>query len=340
MAEQVPRRSPDPTSDADASRDVVPTGTPVRAFPHDGYEFGLCLTHDLDRPYKRWQAPFYAFTDRDPHHLRDLVTGHNPWWQFDTIRAIEDSLGVRSAFYVLREPPLFSRPPRDWLSPRYWVEHLGRYDPDTPELADVLRSLDDDGWEIGVHGSLGTHENRPRLHEEVRALESLLGHPVLGGRQHHLQLDPPRSWRHHAAVGLGYDASFGSATTVGFDYGYRPFRPFGDDFVVFPLTAMERPLLADGLDAARATCDRLLEEALEHNAVATVLFHPRNFGDDFPGHADCYRYLVERALDLGAWVGSPGALYERLDHPQWGRESTAARGRSDRPPSPRAGEHW
>lgn len=277
--------------------------------------FALCLTHDVDRPYKSLQAPYYAVRDRRASHLKALRPDRNPWWLFDEIADLEDDLDVRSAFYFLSERHLLERPPEDWLSARYWIEHLGRYDPASPEIASVIRRLDRGGWEVGLHGSYDSYCQPERLRKEKAYLESVLGHEVVGGRQHYLNLDAPRSWRYHADVGLSYDASLGSSSEYGFRHGYHPRYPFDDEFAVFPLTIMEKALpdLESSYEAAKADCERLLREAAEHGAVMSVLWHPRYFcEEDFPGHRSLYRWLIERALELDAWVGAPADLYRRL----------------------------
>lgn len=66
-------------------------------------------------------------------------------------------------------------------------------------------------------------------------------------------------------------------------------------------------------EAGWAVCERLLDEAAENDAVMTVLWHPRLFNaEEFPGYRRLYRRLVETALEMGAWVGTPEALYDRL----------------------------
>jgi peptidoglycan/xylan/chitin deacetylase (PgdA/CDA1 family) len=285
-------------------------------FPTDDYEFGLCLTHDVDRPYKGAQSLFYAASERDLSHLRAMVPGVNPWWQFDKIKELESSLGVRSAFYFLNDQHVLrDRPIPEWFRPRHWIEHLGRYDPTEPEMAAVVRDLDRDGWEVGLHGSLGTHRDRQRLAYEKALLESVLGHDVMGGRQHHLKLSIPGTWLRHVDVGLSYDASLGSTDSVGFDYGYDLLQPFDDSFVVFPLTVMDKTLMtvSDDQATARDRLSDLIDTAKEHNAVMTALWHPRNFSEvDYPGQRELYRTLIEEAIENGGWVGPPRDLYEKL----------------------------
>jgi hypothetical protein len=279
----------------------------------DGYEFALCLTHDIDRPYKTYQGLFYALSEDPMYHLSSLRPGINPYWQFETITELESDLGVRSAFYVLNEPNLFTnRPAKAWLRPENLIEHAGRYDPTDDALADVIRRLDGNGWEVGLHGSFHTSAEPDRLAEEKRVLESVLGHRVNGGRQHHLKLGD-ETWEYHRDIGLQYDASIGSSSSVGFAHGYDLVRPFDDEFVVFPLTAMEvaLPNPGDDFESAWGACEELIDEAVANEAVMTVLWHPRYFNQrEFPGYLRLYRWLVEYALEQGAWVGPPGELLE------------------------------
>jgi len=284
----------------------------------DGHEFALLLTHDVDRPYKTYQSPYYAIREPENrlHHLASMLPTRQPYWQFDTVMNVERSLGVRSAFYFLSEQRLWERPVREWLSPRAWRLYAGRYSLSDPAIRGVVDELDDGGWEVGLHGSYDSPRDRDRLRAELGAVEDALDDEVVGGRQHYLHLAVPETWRHYRALGLRYDASLGSSETVGFSHGYGLKRPFDDEFVVFPLTMMENALPNPGkrFDEAWQICVDLLDEAEANDAVMSVLWHPRVFSaDDFPGYGRLYRRLVEAALERGAWVGSPGAFYETAD---------------------------
>ncbi|MFB6159829.1 MAG: polysaccharide deacetylase family protein [Haloferacaceae archaeon] len=290
-----------------ACPDLVPVADPVP----EGHAFALCLTHDVDRPYKSVQGLYYALRERPGYHLRTSLPDRNPYWQFETLMDLEDDLGVRSAFYFLDQPHLLRKGPRALGDPRQWVEQIGRYDVADPAIRDVLGRLDDGGWEVGLHGPFGTAEDPELLARGKRRIEAQLGHGILGGRQHYLRLTVPDTWRHYRDVGLRYDASYGARETWGFDHGDRPFRPFGDDFVVFPLALMDQALPDPGRRpaAAREAVRSFVSEAAARGAVATVLWHPRLFNEtEFPGFAGVYELLVRRALAADGWVGSPAAL--------------------------------
>jgi len=281
----------------------------------DDATFALCLTHDVDRPYKGVRSLYYATQERPRYHLRTAVSSENPYWQFEEIMALEDGLDVRSAFYFLNEQQLLARPVGDWFSLTHWVQQLSRYDITDEAIVDTIQTLEDGGWEVGLHGSYHSPTNQSRLATEKRILDSLLESSVCGGRQHYLRLSVPETWQYHRATGLEYDTSLGSATTCGFHAGYHPLQPFDDEFLVFPLTIMEQALPDPGaqFEAARQRCEQLLTEAAENDAVMTVLWHPRYFNEaEFPGYRALYRWLVERAVELGAWVGSPRDLTKSL----------------------------
>jgi len=279
------------------------------------HPFALCLTHDVDRPYKLWmQSLYYLIAERRLDHLGTIGGDEEAYWQFETVMELESDLGVRSAFYFLSEPRFRSRSPRELASLHTWIQMLNRYDIRESDLADVVRRLHAGGWEIGLHGSSATPTDRERLRVEKRRIERLIDAPILGGRQHYLDLVVPDTWEHHRAVGLAYDSSLGSSTEYGFEHGYDVLRPFDDHFVVFPLTLMEDALPDPSTQPERAwaACESLLDEAAEHGAVMTVLWHPRLFAErEFPGYRGLYRRLVEAALDRGAWVGPPGTYYKQ-----------------------------
>lgn len=311
----VERQSRPPGAGSGVS-DLVPgqflTRPCVDAF--GGSEFALCPTHDVDRVHKTYQSLYYAVVERRRYHLETLFTEDEPYWQFEEIMKLEDEFGVRSTFFFLQEKRLFGEmPPHEWLRPRNWVLRTGGYDIESTSITNVIRALDDGGWEIGLHGSYDSYQDRNRLRREKRVLERLVGHPITGGRQHYLNLEIPDTWRHHVAVGLKYDASLGTSRSYGFDHPVV--RPFGSDFLVFPLTVMEATLPDPGTRWS-AACDavgRLLSEGAERNAVMTVLWHPRMFNEEeFPGYRELYRWTLVEAEAREAWIGPLEDAYREL----------------------------
>lgn len=279
----------------------------------DDYEFALCLTHDVDRPYKTFQSPYYAVKERDVSHLRSLASSERPYWQFEEIMELEEELGVRSTFFFLNEKQLFrDKKPLDWVKPKNWKLFTGRYDITDEEVVDVIQTLDESGWEIGLHGSYESYKDIERLRYEKETLEVILGHEIAGGRQHYLNLEQPKTWEYHQEIGLQYDASLGSSTTFGFNSYYELLHPLNNDFVVFPLTAMETAIMnaSSKVEAVKTKCYRLLEEARDNNAIMTILWHPRFFNElEFGRYREVFIYIVNTAKEMNAWIGPCGEYY-------------------------------
>ncbi|MFC6836132.1 polysaccharide deacetylase family protein [Halomarina ordinaria] len=302
---------------SDAGRGVPVGGEEAVAAPmDDDHPYHVCLSHDVDRTRKTLQGLYYALVERRPYHVRSLLDGSNPYWQFETITSLEADLGVRSTFFFLQEQRLLrDRPRREWVVPRNWKLYCGRYDVTSSAVRTVVESLDCEGWDVGLHGSFESYDDPRRLATEKATLERVLSKRVRGARQHHLNLDRPTTWEYQRRAGLRYDSTLGSNHVVGFQHGYHPIRPFDDDFVVFPITVMDAPLMAesDGVAEAWVTCAALVEEARANGAVLTLDWHQRVFDDrEFPGYRQLYRKLIRTAQADGAWVGSCGELYEKL----------------------------
>jgi len=277
-------------------------------------EFALCLTHDVDRPYKTYQSLYYGIKDVDPYHFKTFFSKIEPYWQFENIMKLEDELGVRSTFYFLNEKNLFrDKSPVEWLKLKNWKLYTGRYDIKDPKIVKVIKKLDRNGWEVGLHGSYDSYDDVDRLRYEKKVLEDILGHEVIGIRQHYLNLKKPDTWEKQKEVGLKYDTTLGSSSEYGFLNGYDVIHPFDDGFSVFPLTIMETALMnsVNDVQSAYNRCKKILDKAKENNAVMTILWHPRVFNEtEFPGYKKVYQMIIKTAKDMNGWVGPLRDAYD------------------------------
>lgn len=272
-------------------------------------EFTVCLTHDVDRIRKTYQYLTHDLRRGRLGHLRTAFTREEPYWCFEKIMEMEAGYGVRSTWFFLDETI-----PPEWTRPSSWKLSFGRYRVEEPRVAETIRELDREGWEIGLHGSYRSYRDRTLLAREKATLEGVLGHPVVGIRQHYLNLDVPDTWCLQHEVGLRYDASLGLRNAVGFPSGRRhPFRDEASRMWVIPLAIMEAFLFAAaGHDAERALRLglRLVDEAEEHGATLVLLWHPHLYNeDDFPGYSPLYARLIEACAERGARFRTCGEVY-------------------------------
>ncbi len=265
-----------------------------------GKNFLVWLSHDVDRVRRHFfHALKYLLRDKEIRQLTSFLSGRNPYWNFEKIMKLEEKYQVKSTFYFLQETI-----PLNPFDRKSYPLALGRYKIDDPEITRVIRLLDQGGWEVGLHGSYNSFRNFNLLKQEKELLEDILGHAVVGIRQHYLNLDIPLTWQMHRRLGLKYDASFGLSKTIGYRENiYYPFRPFGDDFIVFPLTIMDGPLFAKSnpKEDIWQHCVQLIQFTQEKKGILSLLWHQQVFDSlEFAGFKEIYERIIEECRKRGA----------------------------------------
>jgi len=277
----------------------------------DNSPFGVCLTHDVDRVKMTYQYLTHSIKSRS---LRPLLTKIServePYWQFENIMHIEREYGVRSTFFFLNESFRFNP-----LRLSTWPLSLGRYDIKSNEVVNIIKKLDEAGWEIGLHGSVRSYNNGHLLLREKQILEGILGHKVNGTRQHWLNLEIPATWIMHQEIGLRYDTSFGYKYDVGFkDNIYHPFTlEHLDNFVVFPLSIMDTFLFSKyaNYEDALSGVKKIIDMVEKQHGVLCVLWHQMVFYENiFPNHVVIYKKMIEECKKRGAWFGTCSQAYD------------------------------
>jgi peptidoglycan/xylan/chitin deacetylase (PgdA/CDA1 family) len=279
----------------------------------DGRPLAVALSHDVDRLSKRWQHLFYvsrALLRRRAAelvgHWRSLLAqlrGDDPYWDFPRIMALEEELGVRSTFFFLRDTGK-----RRLISPSSQILFRGRHSLDNPKVKTTIRLLDTVGWEICLHGSYHSYCDLNLLRREKNKLESILGHRVLGARQHYLNLDIPETWQLQAELGLAYDSTLGYSDRVGHRWGVcRPFFPRdplnGERLPILqiPLSIMDGPLMRQ--PQPWDTALHFIEEVQAAGGVLTLDWHQRVFNPwEFKETMEMYARIIVECQRRGAWV--------------------------------------
>jgi hypothetical protein len=287
--------------------------------PHypEGHSFGLCLTHDVDHPRKftfdsMLRTIAKVMLGREsPRQLRQigryLLTGKDPFWNFDQIVASERAHGFSSTFFLImggqhRRDPAYANKP--------------------DERARACRAIMNLGAEVGLHGSFESYIDARVMGEEWHALSELAN--VMGCRQHYLRLDTQRSFAVMEQVGLRYDCTLGFSGEIGFRSGlaapHYPFnleenRPFR--VLEIPLVVMDRTLWASCVSRGLKP-EEIFEEVLqvlaqvrEYNGCVSILWH-NGFFDDvaYPGYGDLYESLLRWLWDNGGWGASGKQVYD------------------------------
>jgi peptidoglycan/xylan/chitin deacetylase (PgdA/CDA1 family) len=208
---------------------------------------------------------------------------------------IERKLGLKSTFYFLNE----TYPFHPWKISS-WRLSLGYYDIFDPDLQMVIEELDNQGWEVGLHGSYLSFKDIDLLKKEKSDLEGIIGHPILGVRQHYLNLDE-QTWERQAKAGFLYDASFGITNDIGFkEDRFHPFKPIlNRHFYVVPLALMDSCVMRKRNPLEQAIS--VIELAEEKKGCLVLNWHQRMFNEkEFPGYMDMYLRLIEKCMSRKA----------------------------------------
>ncbi len=288
----------------------------------EGKRFAVCLTHDVDEIRKTYQYLTQAvrgLRDRKlskaVYQLRsfftDKILGRNPYWTFKEIIELEERLGVRSTFFFLKETAKV-----DIFKPSTWHHYGRKYDFKEADVANIIRKLSSDGWEIGLHGSYESYHDKEKLKHEKKELEELLEKKVSGIRQHHLNLKIPETWEHQEEAGFEYDTSLGfkGGEGVGFRWGTCfPFHPFNNgrmmSILEIPVTIMDISVTPDSNGWKR--CLEIINTVEEYGGVLTLLWHHTVFNErEYPGMKELYEKIIETCRGKNAWITSAYSIAE------------------------------
>ena len=281
----------------------------------DGKKFAVCLTHDVDRIKKTYQyfTRFARFLKKMEikkafNEIFSFIKFYfskncknDPYWNFEIIMDIERNFGVKSTFFFLNETGKINI-----FKPETWQLYLGRYNMKDPEINKLIKKLDSEGWEIGLHGSYNSYKDKNLLKTEKNGVEKILGKRVYGVRQHYGNLKTPETWKLQEELGFEYDSTMGIADCAEFkDNKYLPFYPFDSLFLEIPLTIMEHRLFSSdkNLEELWEDCKKIIEIVEENNGVLTVLWHNRVFKEEeFPGRREIYEIIIRLCKKKGAWI--------------------------------------
>lgn len=273
----------------------------------------VALSHDVDRIKKHYQYFTNSFKSLFKGNIKNALYhysscfGPEPYWNFPEIMKIEENYGVRSTFFILDETIPFKAFDR-----KNWQLSLGRYKIDNPKIVDAVKTLDKNGWEIGVHGSYLSYNNEQLLKKEKENIENIIGHEIIGTRQHYLNWDKT-TWGIQKNLGFKYDSTWGLTDGIGFKEGKAlSFRPFNDYFIEIPLTVMDIPFMATTNRWEKF--NSILDEIEQKDGVLVINWHHRVYKEkEFPGFNSSYHRIIKECLARNAKFNTMSEIYQQLN---------------------------
>lgn len=295
----------------------------------DGADFAVCLTHDVDRVsmYSTRQA-----TRTIKHHFRgsnsfsEYIKGlakcgshvmgtvrksHDPVHCYERWLEAEDQVGGKSTFFF---PPDHTRKPHR-TDPVYTYSDTVVFDGKRCTVAEMIREIDDRGWEIGLHPTWNTYNDPKELKYQKEQLEGVVGHEIVSVRQHYLNYDIAETPRVHANAGFKFDSTLGFNDNIGFRFGTSYPWNLYDIEQEEELPIMEMPLIIqDGAllnkhgglrldeDTAFEYITQISKSVKNVGGVLTLLWHPAYIRlEDW---WNLYLRTLDWLDDQNAWFGS------------------------------------
>ena len=260
----------------------------------------VALTHDIDRVKKTYQYFTYFVNNIIKidiksafYQIQSLLIKDN-FWGFDDIIEIEKDFKVKSTFFFLNESIPFNL-----FSINNWKLSLGRYDIYDEKVVDIIKWLDINGWEIGVHGSYNSYKDINLLQKEKHILEEIIGHEIIGVRQHYLNLYE-ETWCIQNKIGFKFDSSFGFTDNIGFkDNKFTPFAPLNNDFIEFPQIIMDTPFV--NCNNRWKILDEIIENTIENDGLLVINWHNNSFNErEYKNLKTFYIKIIEKCMQKNA----------------------------------------
>jgi len=272
----------------------------------------VALSHDVDKTLKTYQyitkilKSLLSLDMKSFLYQISSLFRKNPYWNFDKIIEIENEYNVKSTFFFLNESIRFKL-----FNIKNWKLSLGNYKIDNSHIVKTIKYLHENGWEIGVHGSYNSYKSYDLLKTEKDELESIVGHKIIGIRQHYLNLNED-TWKLQQEAGYLYDASLGYTRNIGFkDEIYFPFQPLKKEFLVFPLPIMDFCLI--NKKNSWESFLQLMDDIEARNGILVINWHQRVFNNqEFPGYRELYIKIIEECLRRNAKFSTLSELHNNF----------------------------
>jgi peptidoglycan/xylan/chitin deacetylase (PgdA/CDA1 family) len=271
--------------------------------------FGFILSHDIDRidSYDFWEtgsrlkqafgliprhfSRFTAFKEFMKGCLNLLhLKNENKFWNFEYLRKVERENDISSVFFFLEKE----------------LKHKdSKYQFSEERIRNLIKYLENEGCEIGIHGTTLSAENYDCLTKTLTNLQKETSSKVIGIRQHFLRYQLPKTALIQEKAGLKYDSTLGFAEHEGFRNSCcLPFKPydFENDRMIdvweFPLIVMDGTLFYYrnlSFGEINQTTDILLNEIKKFNGLFVLLWHNSMFDEnEFPGITAFYEEYLKK----------------------------------------------
>lgn len=253
-------------------------------------DFAACLTHDVDsvQRYTNFYSEIIPTLSLLLKHksfkkaidnTKNMIKSKKDYkkdihWTFEYIKDIEKKYNFKSSFFFLAGGT---------------TEYEGFYKISDERIVKLIKELEEDGFEVGCHGSFNSYKNFHIMLEEKKSADFVFSNSQYGCRQHYLRFEMPYTLENHERVGFIYDTTMGFAEHEGFRCGICfPYRPYDliENRVLniweIPPVVMDFSFQESGYrglsqEESLKQMKFMIDIVKKHRGVFTLLWHNANF---------------------------------------------------------------
>ena len=259
------------------------------------HEFATFVSHDIDNCQSAWlqgaKSELLNFKFISAAELIfSKIFKEDKWFNFNEILELEKGLGINSTFFFLCRKG------------RNFGYYNADYNIKNKKFKKVFANIIENGSEIGIHGSFGTHDNLNNFKTDLIKLPSNIN----GNRFHFLKFDIEKTPQILNDCNIKYDSSLAFAEHFGFRNSFcYPFYLY-DIINDKPTHILEIPLiLMDGTlqnkrylkvskDDVLLRVNGIINEVKKFNGVFSILWHNTHFSEyKYKGWKKIYIELIE-----------------------------------------------
>lgn len=276
------------------------------------YDFGITLTHDIDTCRSAWKEGAFSELKKKrflsiPKLILKRFFGKDDWFNFSEILRIEKQFNATSSFYFL---------------PQKGKVNHGKnadYNIKSKSIQKIISLLKNEGNEIGVHGSFGTHIDSKKFSADIERVNST---PIVGNRFHFLMFDPTITVSILEECGIKYDTSLSYAEKIGFSRSICfPFYLYNFEkneisavveitLMVMDTTLQNKKYMGLSPDESCQKIFDLIDEVKKFGGVFTILWHNTFFSDyKYTGWKEVYIKILEFSRENNGLLTNGNEIY-------------------------------
>lgn len=294
------------------------------------HKFACCLTHDLDvisaNDFRQLQRRYHnKLKAGEGSSIRNLFhyvysglnavvrpVKNDPLWKLEKWCDAELAHGFTSTYYIyVADTDLH---PFDCdIRLNDVLEYRGK----RMKLSDLVKQLQKEGFEIGLHGSYYSFDNPVIFKKQKELLESVTGTTVETTRQHFLHYEISKTPLVHSNNNIKTDSTLGFNRAAGYRAGTSFPYYLENNLLEVPQIIMDGALFNSNSYAftEKQACDlisKTIDQVEETGGCLVINYHPNYFNRT--AWWNSYLFLLKELKSRDVWCGSMKNIYKLVEN--------------------------